>query len=239
MKRNEFALPDWMSMNKWVDLSHSLQVGMPSHPSHPKYECTLWKVPGDRARMERIVMDEHMGTHVDSMSHFVEDTDDPLCLDIDQMDLSLFRGHMVVLHIYEKTPGYRVTRADIEDWERKHFSIQARDIVAFDFGWDQKWGVGDAGKAFLEHWPGLAPDAVQYLLEKKVLAVGTDCVSMDASSSPLDDLPAHFNLLPKGVIIYEMLNHLEQLQDEALFLCIPLKLKDCTGSPVRPLALAL
>ena len=224
---------------KWIDLAHTLEEGMPSHPSHPKYECSLWKVPGDKARMEKIIMDEHMGTHVDSTSHFVEDVNDPNYFDIDQMPLPLFSGHMSVLHIYDREPGYKVTMQDITKWEDTHFMIEEGDMVAFDFGWNKRWGTKQEGEGFLSDWPGLSWDAVNYLISKKVKAVATDCVSMDASSSPLDDLPAHFSLLPAGIIIYEMLNNLEQIEDEALFVSLPLKLKNCTGSPVRPIAILL
>lgn len=230
---------DFVAGCEWIDLTHTLQHGMPSHPSHPKFEQAVWPAPGDPARMNRLVLDEHMGTHVDSPSHFVQDPNNTMFIDIDQIPLERFMGHMVVLQMYGLPTGYQVTAADIQKWEADNIAIAEDDIVAFDFGQSAKWGIGEEGKAFLEDWPGLEGTAAEYLVGKKVKAVATDCVSMDSSASPLSELPAHFGLMPKGVLIYEMLNNLEKVGREAYFVSMPLLLKNCTGSPVRAVALKL
>jgi kynurenine formamidase len=86
----------------------------------------------------------------------------------------------------------------------------------------------------------------RWLIDRKVRAVGADNMAFDVIG-PTDPelgvtLPGHVLLLVRaGVPIIENLN-LEQLAEakvhEFAFVCLPLKMRGATGSPVRPIAIA-
>ena len=85
----------------------------------------------------------------------------------------------------------------------------------------------------------------QWLAGAGVCAVGADNVAWDwtegSDPSTGTTLPGHVILLVRGGIhILEHL-YLEELARDGVrefaFVCLPLKIKGATGSPVRPLAL--
>jgi len=94
---------------------------------------------------------------------------------------------------------------------------------------------------------GVGKAGTRWLIDKKVRAVGADNMAFDLMSGAKDEelnatLPAHVLLLVReGVPIIENLN-LEELADakvyEFVFVCLPLKMRGATGSPVRPIAIA-
>jgi kynurenine formamidase len=77
--------------------------------------------------------------------------------------------------------------------------------------------------------------------------VGADNMAFDVTTTKVDEelkvsLPGHLLLLVRaGIPIIENLN-LEELAaakvHEFLFVCLPLKMRGATGSPVRPIAIA-
>ena len=91
---------------------------------------------------------------------------------------------------------------------------------------------------------GMDASASRWLAERRPLAVGADNVAWDlpnAVDPELGTLPGHTLLIVRaGIHIIEML-YLEELARDGVrefaFVCLPLKVRGGTGSPVRPLAL--
>ena len=90
----------------------------------------------------------------------------------------------------------------------------------------------------------MAADASRWCAGFEPLAVGADNMAWDvpgAEDPELGSLPGHLLLLVRaGVYILEALNLEELARDgvrEFAFVCLPLKLRGGTGSPVRPIAL--
>jgi kynurenine formamidase len=56
-----------------VDLSHTLQEGIPAWPTHARFGQTLYESYelGDVARHYGLSMSEHTGTHIDAPLHFI------------------------------------------------------------------------------------------------------------------------------------------------------------------------
>jgi len=221
-----------------IDLSHVIEPDMPTYPTHPKYFMMEWKALGDPAHMNQLILSEHTGTHVDSPAHFMDDPTEPGYLSIHEWEpLHLLgRGVHVQLGPFEPS-SYMVTADQVQQWETDHVAIEPDDFVVFDFQWAWRWAPMPQGAAYLEGWPGLHRSTVDYLVERRVRAVGTDCVGLDSGDGGHGELPAHFTLLPKGIAIFENLANLEQVPVEFLFLALPLPIRDGTGSPVRPVAL--
>jgi len=221
-----------------VDLSHTLENDMPAYPTHPKYFLTQWNQIGDPSALNMIVMGDHSGTHLDSTSHFIKDQQHPARRNIDEISPTAVFGRAIKATFGPfAATNQVVTKAELVKWEEDHIEIKEGDIFIIDFQWGAKWFSRDENDHFLLGWPGLAKDAVDYLLSKKIKAIGTDCVSIDPGDGGNEEFPAHFGFLPNGVLIIENLTNLEQIPVESYFMAIPLKIKDGTASPIRPIAL--
>ena len=84
----------------------------------------------------------------------------------------------------------------------------------------------------------------RWCAERRPVAVGADNVAWDVQGEvdpELGTLPGHLLLLVRaGIYIIEALNLEALARDrvrEFTFVCLPLKLRGGTGSPVRPIAL--
>jgi arylformamidase len=219
-----------------VDLTRRLEDGIPTYPTHPKFFKMCWCAKGDPARMNQFVMSEHTGTHIDAPSHFMA-PDAAGGRSIDELPLDCFMGPAVKLTFgpFEATNA-TVTAKQIRRWERDNLPIESGDIVLFDFRWGHRWAIGEAGHAFLDSWPGLSADAAEYLANRKVKLVGTDCISLDPGDGGGGALAAHYTLLPRGILIMENVCSLERLNVVSFVMALPLKLIGATGSPVRAVA---
>lgn len=218
-----------------VDLTRRMEAGMPTYPTHPKFFQMRWCSMGDPAEMNQLVLGEHTGTHLDAPSHFVREGD-PARRNIDEIDLDRFIGRAVKLTFGPFAPdNVQVTQEDIRAWEAEHIAIEERDIVLFDFQWGHRWAKGEEGFDFLDRWPGLSRSAAEYLAEKQVKLVGTDCISLDPGDGG-DNLAAHLTLLPRGVLILENVCNLSEIRTESFFMALPMKIAGGTGAPVRAIS---
>jgi len=91
---------------------------------------------------------------------------------------------------------------------------------------------------------GVSADASQWLAGHQVKAVGADHTAWDTVGEVDPDLhvsfPGHLILLVRhGIYIIENLLLEDLARDrvyEFLFVCLPLKMRGVTGSPIRPIA---
>jgi kynurenine formamidase len=216
-----------------VELSHRLEEGIPTFPTHSKFYHMPWRQYNDPALMYQILMHEHNGTHVDAPAHYIAGEIDP---GKDYMD-KVAPNRLIApanLLSFSISPSELVTRAMVEQWEKNHHIINKEEIVLFNFGWHRKWALWEAGQEYIAEWPGIDRSCAEYLLGKGIKAVGTDCLGLDAFGST--DIPAHDTLLKNGILILENLANLDQLPDRCFFIALPLAIKDGTASPIRALA---
>ena len=94
-----------------------------------------------------------------------------------------------------KNADYQMTRADLESYEKKHGRIPDNACVAMNSGWARyagdpaKFTGKDAAGAF--HFPGVSPDAAQWLLtQRKVAGLAVDTLSLD--HGPSKDFKTHY-----------------------------------------------
>ena len=94
--------------SRLVDLTHPLTEGIPSIPTHPKFSMNAWPSYDDPAELNRLVLSDHSGTHVDASAHFVPGGDDPRRVTIDRASLNAFIGRAALLHFGRSNrPGSR------------------------------------------------------------------------------------------------------------------------------------
>jgi len=220
-----------------VDLTHPLQEGIPTYPTHAKFFQNPWLSFGDPARMNQLVLGEHTGTHVDSPSHFPV-SGDHAGTSVDTLALSALVGRCAVVHCPSgESANVQVGPEVVLDWESRNGKLRAGDIVLFDFDWArERWGLGTDGFRHLTDWPGLSGDTAELLRDREVKAVGTDCVSLDPGDGGGGALRAHYTLLGAGILILENVANLHRIADMAFFLAFPLPITAGTGSPVRAVA---
>jgi len=257
------ALLDSLEAARVFDLEQLRYAGAPSHPAHaPGFNYFLHRHHARGAGEARtgasgiVVMPEHSGTHIDALAHQAENltlhgevhVDEGVQtsvgfrkLGIETMGPIACRGVLLDVAAERRLdPEYAITEKDLE--RAAHVEIRAGDVVLVRTGYGALWSKPDE---YLKA-AGVSAAGTRWLIEKKVQAVGADNMAFDVMG-PRDPeldatLPAHVLLLVRaGIPIIENLN-LEELAaakvHEFAFICLPLKMRGATGSPVRPIAIA-
>jgi kynurenine formamidase len=232
------ALLQMLRSARLVDLSQTLEEHMPSFPTHSKFYHNLWGSywHGDRSLTYQLVMNEHNGTHVDAPAHFISDTKPDAHVTIDQVPVGCLMGRGARLDCRSFGEGQNVPKQFLTEWEARHGELSRGDVVLFNFGWSAHWGLRPHNQRYLTNWPGVALDTAEYLIERSVAAFGVDTLSPD-NPEALRIGPIHPVVLAKQVLIIENLCNLEQLPDFFVFLALPLKIRQGSGSPIRAVAL--
>ena len=244
------------------DLEQLRYAGAPSHPAHaPGFNYFLHRHHAHGAPEARtgasgiIVTPEHSGTHIDALAHQAENltlhggvhVDDGVQtsagfkkLGIETMAPLVSRGVLLdVAGERRLDPNYAITPADLERAAR--VEVRKGDVVLIRTGYGALWSNNEE---YLRA-AGVSAAGSRWLVEREVSAAGADNMAFDVMG-PADPelkvtLPGHILLLVRaGIPIIENLN-LEELAAakvfEFLFVCLPLKMRGATGSPVRPVAI--
>ncbi|HET6309475.1 MAG TPA: cyclase family protein [Candidatus Nitrosotalea sp.] len=260
------TLLDTLGSARVFDLEQLRYAGAPSHPAHqPGFNYFLHRHHASGAPEARtgasgiVVMPEHSGTHIDALAHQAENltlhggvhVDSAVqtsqgfrVLGIDTMAPLVARG--VLLDVAGKKrlePDHPITTEELQR-AATHAGVEIRagDVVLVRTGYGALWSDP------VEYLRGAGVSAAgsRWLIEKKVSAVGADNMAWDVIGPTDPDLgvtlPGHLLLLVRaGIPIIENLN-LEELAaadvHEFAFICLPLKMRGATGSPVRPIAIA-
>ena len=257
------ALLDSVEKARVFDLEQLRYAGAPSHPAHtPGFNYFLHRHHARGAPEARtgasgiIVTPEHSGTHIDALAHQAENltlhggihVDEGVQtsvgfkkLGIETMAPLVSRGVLIdVAGEKRLEPEYAITPADLERAAR--VEVREGDVVLVRTGFGALWSKPDQ---YLRA-AGVSAAGSRWLIDRKVSAVGADNMAFDVMGPPDPELkvtlPGHILLLVRaGIPIIENLN-LEELAaakvQEFLFVCLPLKMRGATGSPVRPIAIA-
>ncbi|SFG85907.1 Kynurenine formamidase [Halopelagius inordinatus] len=218
-----------------VDLSQTLEEGMPVVPTHARYGHTLYESyeQGDVACHYRLTLGEHTGTHMDAPLHFIAEGD--AHNDIASIDLDSLIGRAATIDVADIERNATVPVERIEQWETKHGDLREDDRVLFRFGWDRHWATGSDGTQYMADWPGLSEKAAEYLTDTGIALVGCDTAAIDVAHD--ESFPAHYELLGNETYIVENLTSLDELPPFSLLVTLPLKIEDGSGSPIRAVAI--
>ena len=80
----------------------------------------------------------------------------------------------------------------------------------------------------------------EFVVESGARAIGIDAISVDnlENIEPNYEFPVHALASQEDIVIYENLSNLAEVAGESFtFSGMPLKIRDGTGSPVRPFAI--
>src|SRR5919205_3587896 len=106
-----------------LDLSHTLEEGIPAWPTHARFGQTLYESYelGDVARHYGLTMSEHTGTHMDAPLHFIPEG--PAHYGVDEIPLYCLAGRAATIEATDLGAGGLLSVERIEAWEAEHGSI--------------------------------------------------------------------------------------------------------------------
>ena len=166
----------------------------------------------------------HSGTHMDAPAHIFKSG-----LTLDQYNSEYFVGKAIILDMID----IENATIDLKSLVPFENSIKNMDYLIFNTGKSKHWGTD---KYFVEY-PVLTCEAAQWLVDSFGLkGIGVDAISIDKEGDSL--LPIHHIFLKQGKVIIENLTNLDQMKEAHFtFSCLPLKIKDADGSPIRAIAI--
>jgi len=188
---------------------------------------------------------EHSGTHFDAPHHWITGRDYPDGY-TDTLNIQRCVAPVNVIDCSKETeadPDFLLTPEHVKAWEAEHGEIKAGEWVVMRTDWDSR---AHSEELYLNadengpHSPGPTPECIEYLLSKKIVGWGTQCIGTDAGQAGGMEppFPAHNFLHRDDCFGLASLANLDKLPAKgAILIAAPLKLKDGTGSPIRALAL--
>jgi kynurenine formamidase len=242
-------------------------VEAPIHPVHvpPGYQYLLHRShmrPSPERRSGAagvLITSDHAGTHIDALCHQAEssmlhgdrpagEVETPLGFDeLGAETIAPIVARGVLIDLVRESgarieAGRWITLREVQAAASTQ-GVQPRrgDVVLIRTGAGALWDEPDE---YLRG-SGMAREVSEWLASADVRAVGADNVAWDWPAEKDSEsgvtLPGHVTLLiHNGIHIVENL-FLEELGEagliEFLFVCLPLKLRGATASPVRPIAL--
>lgn len=156
---------------------------------------------------------DQLGTQLDPPAHWA-----PEYPSIDELPASYTLRPLVVISIVaqvQKHPGYALSVADIQAWEKAHGRIPAGAVVFVRSDWSKRWP--DPALAKLEHFPGVSLPALQFLHEQRhILLHGHE--PLDTDDSP--NLEGEAWLMHHGYAQAEGVAHLDQVPEVGALVAI-------------------
>jgi len=207
--------------SNWIDVTVPLKEGMAIWPGDVtiKIERRRSMDRGDAANNSAISLGVHTCTHMDAPKHFIKDGKS-----IDKLPLETSVGPARVIEIKDKI--------SIKPEELKQHNIKKGERILFKTVNSLRCWQTDA---FVNDFVFVTRDAAQFLVDAGVILVGVDYLSV---GSPMDPEKAmrpdtHQILLGAGLYLIEGLNLTAAKAGDYNLICLPLKLMDAEGSPVR------
>lgn len=224
-----------------VDLAPRIENGMPLWPTHPPLVVNATRThERDGYFCQTVFMAEHTGAHIDVPSH-IHPTMMDHTVDVIPVDSLVAPASVFDLKPLALKPGDLVDAAALAAIDAANPAPVGRgDIALLDYGWAARLKVGAGWRDFSENAPGLTEDAVIWLKDRGVRAVGGDTVACEqpiVNGTVTQMAFGHErHWLPNGIFILENLVNLDRLPGRVFFVALPLKIKGGSGSPLRPIA---
>ena len=217
------------SFSKIVDLTLALSPKIRMFPTYPPFTVLSWtKRETYGFESETIFMSTHTGTHIDVPSHFHAGG-----RRLHEFDVSEFFADALVLDFRHKKPKTHITAEDIRSsFPKAGRGSRTPEMVILRTGWDKNVNAPNYYKESI----GLSKDGAQFLVKKSLKIVGIDGPNIDHPEGL--DYPAHNTLLSSGVCVVENIQNLNKVGTERfMFVGLPLRIVDASGSPIRAVAI--
>jgi arylformamidase len=183
-------------------------------------------VARDGYAIERVNCLTHTGTHMDAPYHFLEDG-----ATVDRIPPEQLVGRAALLDVRKDLDGPVISVETVRShWPRSF----APEFALIETGWSHRRAPT---RSYLYDFPGISPEAAEWIAEQKVRGVGIDTLGIDPFANT--KFEAHKVLLGKGIWILEALDHLDELAENRAYTLVaaPLKIAGASGAMARVLAL--
>jgi arylformamidase len=161
-------------------------------------------------------MSVHTGTHIDSPNHFIEGG-----ITTDSMELEVLMGKCLVIEITSKSNVQVSDLCDFEIGKYERLLLKTTNSVHWE----------NDSKKFDKNFIALSLEAAEYLVKSGIKLIGIDYLSIEAYG--VSEHKVHHHLLNNQIAILEGLNLSKVDSGEYELICLPLKLVNCDGAPVR------
>ncbi|GAB6989725.1 cyclase family protein [Paenibacillus pini] len=241
------VIADFMNCYKQLqvyDVSPVFETNMPGFHNHP----SLGIVENHRNfchhgyYAQTLIISEHTGSHVDAPGHCHGEK-----ATIDQLPVDCLIGPYKKYDLSSFSPqaGKPVELTLIKEVEKRDdISIQTGDIILIDFGWDKYYKSDSCNYKEREWWgknePGLTQEVCKYFVDSGIKAIGADTPGVDICmlDGNIISAPGHVEyFLPNNILIMEGFSGMNQAPAAGIFIALPLKIKNGSGSPIRPILL--
>jgi len=214
---------------KIVDLTGEITVGGWTYgPPFPPIEIQrISKVEEIGYEAYRIVVADHVGTHIDASSHFFPNT-----MRSSEFPLEQLMGEAELLDFQDKgSPLSCVTKTD---FERVGDKLREGDIAVVRTGWETHWNSDD----YVTHTPYISNEAAEWLVKRRVkLVAGDVALFCDPRIQPTELIPDKILLRNDIPYINGLVNLGGIPRSRFRLIALPLKVKGVTGAPVRVIAI--
>ena len=199
---------------RYVDLTHTITPTIPVWPGFgdPTFAPTANPANGTPYTYEAdgfvatryLLPTDQLGTQLDPPAHW-----DPHYPTIDELPATIAVRPLVVISIVDqlaRSPGYHLSVADVEAFERAHGRIPEGGVVFVRSDWSKAWPA--AGLAERRPFPGVSLAALQFLHEqRKILMHGHEPLDTDTTAT----LEGESWLMHHGYTQAEGVAHLDQV----------------------------
>lgn len=199
-----------------IDITYGIEDGMVVYPNNAEVVIEPFAKISDGAssNLSRVTFGTHTGTHVDAPLHVFEGKEK-----LEDFSLDKFIGQCRIIDASHRKAGELVEIEDLGE-----IKTGERILV--------KTSNSERGMStFYDDFVALSGDSADYLAEKNIALFGIDYLSIKQRGS--DDNRAHTSLLAKNIPILEGLNLKDVEAGEYELICLPMKLMNVEGGPVR------
>ena len=231
------VLDELLAPGKLLDLTQPLGPATILWPgSQPFVADVEGEVDTDGFYARDLSLPEHSGTHLDAPAHFVSDG-----ATVEEITIGALVRPAVCLDVrglVGDDASFTLTAEMVETMEARDGQIPAGTAVLVCTGWDRFHrdaeryrGPGDSPS-----FPGIGADAAQLLVDRRVVGIGIDTLSVDAGHA--NTFPAHHNTLPAGLWHLEGITRLERVPARGAWLvAAAVPIVDASGAPARAFAI--
>ncbi len=207
-----------------IDLTQEIDESTQVFPGSPKVSLLQWSnYESHKYASEVIFCSTHIGTHIDAPYHFKRGGCTVESISLDKL---IVRDKIKVLRIEKKDDE----KIEIDDLDNQQ--IMENDSILINTDWSK---YKNMDKYFTKS-PGLSKAAAEYLANIKINLVGIDSPNIDPASDR--EFSSHKIFSESNTPILENLTNLDKLLNKKFTLiALPLKLKNCSGSPIRAVAI--
>lgn len=201
------------------DITVPISGTTPIYAGDPGVDISSFKAiaNGDSANVSHAAFGVHTATHVDAPNHFIEGAKR-----VHELDPDKLIGPCRVIKVADDVVGI----------EPEHVGdITGIGRVIFKTRNSKFWDTPEDG--FRKDFAYLTPSTAKLLVANKVVLVGIDYLSIEASGSP--GHPVHVTLLTNETVILEGVDLRKVPAGDYELICMPLKYIGATGdgSPAR------